>query len=255
MDAGQQVANDLAERKGSVMPKALDETWRLLEDFADAAKALAQFNDDNVGETLCELALKLVGGDHASITSVRGGKATTVAATSVLPEQADKIQYATGQGPCLDAIREHTTFRVDDLRTDPRWPEFGVQAAAELGVRSMLAHVLPVDDQLLGAVNVYAVTPGAFTPQHESLIAILGATAIPALTAARSQDKVHHLERAMHTNRHIGVALGILMCRHKVSLDAAWDLLVKTSQDRNVKVSHLAEGVIATGTLDASWGD
>lgn len=108
------------------MPKALDEGWRVLEDFADVARTMACLKDtDEVADTLCQLTLKIIGGDHASITSVRYGKAVTVAATSAVPEQADKIQYATGQGPCLDAIRREDTFRVDDLCTDPRWPAFG----------------------------------------------------------------------------------------------------------------------------------
>lgn len=236
------------------MPKALDEAWRLLEDFADVARTMAYLKDtDEVADTLCQLTLKVIGGDHASITSVRHGKAVTVAATSTVPELADKIQYATGQGPCLDAIRRDDTFRVDDLRTDPRWPDFGAQAVAELGVRSMLAHVLPVDDEVLGALNVYAMEPDAFRPEHDTLVAIFGATAVAALGAARHQVQVEHLEKALHTSRHIGVALGILMKTHGVSLDDAWDLLRKASQDKNIKVSSLADRVISTGTLEHHW--
>lgn len=241
-------------KERGLVPKALDETWKMLDDFADASRALAQLgNGGDVAEALCGLALKVVGGDHASITSIRGGKFTTVAATSHVPEQADKIQYATGQGPCLDAIREQDTVRVEDLRTDPRWPLFGAQAAEELGMRSMLAHVLPVDDHMLGAVNVYSAHPNAFTPEHETLIAIVGATAVQALGAAQHQQKINDLEQALHTSRHIGVALGILMCSHRVGLDESWAMLAKASQDRNIKVAALAERVITTGSLDHSW--
>lgn len=178
-----------------------------------------------------------------------------MAATSEVPERGDKIQYATGQGPCLEAVREHATFRVDDLSSDSRWPAFGQQAVAELGVRSMIAHVLPVEDQVLGAVNVYAMRPGAFRGEHETLIAILGATAVQAIGAVHHQARAEHLERAMHTNRHIGVALGILMTTRQVNLDQAWEMLSKASQDRNVKVSVLADRVIDTGSLDERWGD
>ncbi|WP_344140075.1 GAF domain-containing protein [Pedococcus bigeumensis] len=75
-----------------------------------------------MADTVCELALRTVGGDHASITSIRAGHFTTVAATSEVPELADKIQSKVGTGPCLDAIRESDTVRVDDLATDTRWP-------------------------------------------------------------------------------------------------------------------------------------
>lgn len=236
------------------MPKALDETWRLLDDFADAAQALAQLGSgEDIAQALCELTVKIVGGDSASITSVRSGRATTTAATSAIPEQADALQYATAEGPCLDAIRQQTTFRVDDLATDPRWPRFGRQAAADLGMRSMLAHFLPVDNEVVGAVNVYATRPDAFTRQHEALIGIVGVTAVHALSAARHQQKVADLERALRTNRHIGVALGILMATHRVTLDEAWQVFVKASQNKNIKVSELAENIISTGSMDHYW--
>ena len=127
-----------------------------------------------------------------SIASVREGKATTVVATSTVPGVADTIQYSTGHWPCLDAIRRHGTFRVQDLSTDPRWPAFAAQAVAELGVGSMLAHVLPVDDRALGAVNVYAMEPHAFRPEHEASSPSFGATAVGAMgvvTRSRSSTR------------------------------------------------------------------
>lgn len=117
----------------------------------------------------------------------------------------------------------------------------------------MLAHVLPVDDEVLGALNVYSMDPHAFRPEHETMIAIFGATAVAALGAARHQEQVEHLEKALHTSRHIGAALGILMGTRGLSLDDAWGVLAKASQDRNIKVSALADRVIATGSLERGW--
>jgi transcriptional regulator with GAF, ATPase, and Fis domain len=233
------------------VPKELDRTWQLLDDFADAARVLHTFTSaTDVAETMCELAMKIVGADHASITSIRSGEFTTVAATSDIPEQADKIQYQVGSGPCLDAIRESNTIRVDDLATDPRWPQFGMAACSELGMHSMLAQVLPAGDQALTAVNVYSARPEAFNAQTETLIAIFGSAAVAALSAARHQEKAEQLERALHTSRRIGVALGILMATDQVDLDGAWQVLVKASQDSNTKVSELADQVVLTGSLD-----
>lgn len=238
-------------------PKELDDSWRRLEDFTEAAQALQAVASDQslFSEALCDLALQVVGGEHASITSVREGRFTTVAATSSVPELADKLQYSTGQGPCLDAIREHGTFCAQDLATDQRWPAFGRAVSTELGMHSLLAHVLPVDDTVLGALNVYSSSRRAFTAQHQTLIGIFGATAAQALRAARNRERAEHLEDALRTSRRIGVALGIVMKTHLVDLDQSWQLLAKASQDRNVKVSVLAEHVIATGSLDGSWGD
>lgn len=233
------------------MPKELDQTWQLLDDFAEVARLLRSHTaDPDIADTVCELALKTSGGEHASITSIRAGEFTTVAATSEVPEHADKIQSKVGTGPCLDAIHGHDTVRVDDLATDPRWPQFGSAVCAELGMRSMLAQVLPVDDHVVGALNIYSAKPQAFEIQDEKIVAILGSAAVTAMRAVRHQEKAAHMERALRTSRRIGVALGILMATRGVDLDGAWELLSTTSQRSNTKVSELADQVVRTGFLD-----
>jgi len=47
----------------------------------------------------------------------------------------------------------------------------------------------------------------------------------------------------------------MLVHSRKVSLDEAWELLSQSSQDKNLKVSLLAERVIETGSLDDWLGD
>lgn len=235
------------------MPRELDRTWELLDDFAGVARLLRSHTaDPDIADTVCEVAVNVVGGDHASITSIRSGQFTTVAATSEVPERADKIQYKVGSGPCLDAIRENDTIRVDDLATDPRWPQFAGAACSELGMHSMLAQILPVDDQVLGALNIYSAKTNAFDAQDEKIIAILGSAAVTAMRAIRHQEKSDHMERALHTSRRIGVALGILMVTRGVDLDGAWELLSTASQRSNTKVSELADQVVRQGFLTTS---
>jgi ANTAR domain len=65
-----------------------------------------------------------------------------------------------------------------------------------------------------------------------------------------AEAKAAHLESALATNRRIGIAVGILMCRLQLPEDRALAVLWKHSQDHNVKVRDLAEEVIYTGTRD-----
>jgi AmiR/NasT family two-component response regulator len=58
-----------------------------------------------------------------------------------------------------------------------------------------------------------------------------------------------NLELALATNRRIGIAIGILMCRLRLTEDGALAVLSKHSQDHNVKLRNLAEEVIYTGNL------
>ncbi|SDG23184.1 ANTAR domain-containing protein [Pseudonocardia oroxyli] len=65
-----------------------------------------------------------------------------------------------------------------------------------------------------------------------------------------AEERVANLERALLSNRRIGVAVGILMCSRRLTDEQAITALVAESQRRNRKVRELAETLILTGTLD-----
>jgi AmiR/NasT family two-component response regulator len=56
-----------------------------------------------------------------------------------------------------------------------------------------------------------------------------------------------HLQRALVSNRQIGMAMGILMERYKLTQEQAFDRLRDLSQRSNVKLRDVAEQVICTG--------
>jgi AmiR/NasT family two-component response regulator len=64
-----------------------------------------------------------------------------------------------------------------------------------------------------------------------------------------AEDKAASLQRALESNRRIGMAVGILMCRQQLTEDQAVAVLKTHSQNCNVKLRELAETVIYTGTL------
>ncbi len=66
---------------------------------------------------------------------------------------------------------------------------------------------------------------------------------------AEANARVTHLERALRSNRRIGLAAGILMSRHHLTADQAFDRLGEVSQRRNVKLRDLAEDVVYCGDL------
>jgi hypothetical protein len=91
------------------------------------------------------------GAEEGSITLVHNRRRVVSAAvTSEVAGLFDDLQQELHQGPCLDAMYHQQTVRVDDLATDPRWPELTHRAAAELGLASMLSFQLFVRDNDLG---------------------------------------------------------------------------------------------------------
>lgn len=62
--------------------------------------------------------------------------------------------------------------------------------------------------------------------------------------------EVEELTAAIESNRRIGLALGILVERLRITDTHAFSLLRKASQQRNVKLRDIAEQVVLTGSLD-----
>jgi transcriptional regulator with GAF, ATPase, and Fis domain len=185
------------------------------------------------------------GARYAGITLVTGKNVTTPAATDELVQRIDQVQYATGQGPCLDSAARHETVRSDDLRAEDRWPRFGRQAA-ELGVVSMLSFQLYVEAENFGALNVYASEAKAFGPDSESIGLLLASHAALAMAAARTETG---LLAAMDHRDLIGQAKGILMERYKITGVQAFGLLVASSQHVNRKLRDVAGHLVTTGEL------
>jgi AmiR/NasT family two-component response regulator len=70
-----------------------------------------------------------------------------------------------------------------------------------------------------------------------------------ALANAKDHDKTANLEKALQSNREIGVAMGILMARHAVSQQQAFDVLRTVSQTTHRKLRDVAGDVALTGEL------
>lgn len=64
-----------------------------------------------------------------------------------------------------------------------------------------------------------------------------------AAAAARAEE----LQRALVSNRRIGLAMGILMERHRLTEEQAFDRLRDLSQRSNVKLREVAEQIAYTG--------
>jgi len=221
--------------------------------FARLGRELRPENGpDATLQLICRRAAALVAGaEHAAISRGRDGKFETVGSTSDLPPKVDQIQYDLGSGPCVDAAVHEEIYRTGSLATDPRWPEFGRRASAEYGISSMLSVRLYLeDDDLVAALNLYATAADAFEPSDEALLLLFATHASAALTNARLHEQVQHLERALRSNRGIGMAIGVLMSSYKITQSEAFDLLRMASQHTHRKLVDVAYGVTETGTLE-----
>jgi GAF domain-containing protein len=179
---------------------------------------------------------------------VRRHEVKTLAATDNVATASDRLQGELGEGPCFDAFEQkQRVYRIADLRlAGDRWTQF-VSIAQQLGIGSMMAFLLYTDGrENLGALNLYASRPGAFTERSERAGWLLASHAAVALAAAR---QVENLNLALQTSRHIGEAIGILMSRYRLDEEQAFRRIVRYSQSHNTKVRDVAELINQTGDL------
>ena len=224
----------------------------LAEAFADIARRLhGESSSNKVHDRIGRAAVHTVGGcDHAAISLVYRHRAIdTVGATDDVPKQVDAIQYEVGQGPCLNAIAEHEVFLIDDLAIDERWPRFSRRAAEETGVRSMLSFRLFLEEDVLGALNLYSRKVQAFDEQGYAVGTVLATHAAIAMRGAQERDRGDQLEQALASNREIGMAMGLLMARGLMTEDQAFAVLRRASQHHNRKLHEVAAELIETGQL------
>jgi GAF domain-containing protein len=242
----------VAEHSQPGWPSALELATR----FADLARELHCLDGQDATLTgVVQAALRVIpGAEAAGITVVRGSHYRTLAPSGELPRQVDAIQYELRSGPCVDAIDSETNFHTGDLERDPRWPTFGKRAAVEVGVHSMLAMRLFLDDghneDTIGALNVYSTQYDAFSETCEMVGCVFATHAAIALAAAQTSAQAVNLAVAQESNREIGMAMGVLMSRHRITQSQAFDLLRMASQHSHRKLREIAAEVVETGMLD-----
>ncbi|HET6626686.1 MAG TPA: GAF and ANTAR domain-containing protein [Nocardioidaceae bacterium] len=220
-----------------------------------AAAARSMQGETGTQETLDKavaIAVELIEGcDLAGISIVHRDDIDTSAGSDESLRRIDELQFAMGEGPCLDALKEHETVHSPDLAHDDRWPKWGPKIAKEIGVRSNVSYRLFTTADTLGAMNLYSRQVEAFDADDIYSGLALAAHIAVALAGAQNAE---HLERAISNRTVIGQAEGILMERFNLTAEQAFGVLRRMSSQRNVKLSMIAEELVRTRQIPGASG-
>jgi GAF domain-containing protein len=218
-------------------------------------RSLRELSMESLLQSMADLTKRVMPGDpEASVTLLIDDEPRTVVDTGPLALGLDEVQYDRGDGPCLHTARNRVMVQIGDTRVDDRWPDYA-RYVAEQGIRSVLAVplVLAGEEQVAGSLNIYARTPEAFDEASRAVatgFAPYAAVAAGTVQAYRSaRETADNLQRALETRAVIEQAKGILIERHKLTPDQAFEALVTVSMNRNVKVRDIAEHLVLTGEL------
>lgn len=228
--------------RGILLPSAAHEMIRvamaqLTENFATKTGADAVLN------SVTSSAVQLIDGvDAADILVIADGRFTSMAPTTDLVVQLDRLQQDLQEGPCLEAAVADAVIRSADLRDEPRWPRFA-KAAVELGARSVMSFQLYRHQSGVGALNLFGREPHQYSLDAEAIGAMLATHAANALVAA---DRQQQFDSALSSRDVIGQAKGVLMERYGVDAVQAFDMLTSLSQNSNTPVRVVATHVVET---------
>ncbi|WP_460433457.1 ANTAR domain-containing protein [Angustibacter speluncae] len=163
-----------------------------------------------------------------------------------LATTVDQVQTELAQGPAVDVLAGEAPLAVDDLaQADTRWPRFAARAR-ELGVHATVYAPVCVKGRAVGRVGVLGATAGALTERSAEAVALV----VAHLSAAASASaQVRQLELALVSRDVIGQAKGVLMERHGIDAERAFEVLVRYSRSGNTKLRDVAEHLVATRSL------
>ena len=175
------------------------------------------------------------------------GRRTTAATTHHPLEPADTLQYELNEGPCLTAWAHRSIVRVDDTRTESRWPRW-CGAVQELGVVSVLSAPLVAGDLALGAMKVYSGQASAFGVDAERRLSMFAPQAAVLLANMQSHQAATEmsdgLKQALRSRDVIATAKGIVMARDGVDGETAFRMLVSASQREHRTLPDVAQDIV-----------
>ncbi len=215
----------------------------LAQEFGAIARTLIAESDPGATlQRIVSLAVETIDGcEHAGISVIEGNTVTSPASSDEVPAIVDRIQSETGEGPCVDAIKNDEMFQTGRLSEEPRWPAFTPRAVVESRIESVLSLRLFVQGSTMGSLNLYSTQPDAFDDRDVAVATVFAAHAAVAWSTSRT---IENLRAGMVTRQLIGQAVGLLMVRQGMSEDDALDALRRASQRLNIKLRQVAEAVV-----------
>jgi hypothetical protein len=200
---------------------------------------------------LCEVSAEVIGLSGAGIMLMSGDTPRgSVCTTNEVSALIEDLQYALGEGPCVDAYHQDRPVLEPDLahpRT-PRWPAF-TGPALEAGVRAVFGFPVRVGAVRLGALNLYWDRPEPLTDdQHADalVVADVAARAVLVLQANAPPGKLAaELEAGADFQYVVHQASGMVAAQLDVSIGQALIRLRAYAFGNDRPLAEVADDVVA----------
>jgi GAF domain-containing protein len=211
---------------------------------------------------LCEVCVELTGMSGAGIMLMHGDVPQgSVCTSNRVSMTIEELQYALGEGPCVDAYNSGRPVLEPDLAAPgtPRWPAFS-GPALDAGVRAVFGFPLHVGAVRLGALNLYCDRPGPLTGEQHADALVAADVATHAVLALQANAPPGQLAVELEAGSDFGLvvhqASGMVAAQLEVSVGQALIRLRAYSFGNDRPLTDVARDVVArTLRFDAQSGE
>ncbi|MFI0446376.1 GAF and ANTAR domain-containing protein [Actinomadura sp. 6N118] len=201
---------------------------------------------------LSERCVELLDVDAAGIlVTDQRGHLRLMAASSEQTRVVELFQLQDEQGPCLDCFHSGTAVHCADLGQQDamrRWPRFA-PVASRRGFAAVSALPMRLRAEVIGAMNLFRVEPGALSSEQIELGQAMADIATIGLLQERairqSQILSEQLQGALNSRVVIEQAKGVLAERHNCSMQQGFSALRDHARDHNHLLTDLAAALVS----------
>lgn len=229
-------------------PRGVDHRgfWRVLERFAGTLVDRYELDD----------VLEQLGVDIAEVLDVAGagvmladdsGSLRFCSTNNDVLRKLEDLQIDLDEGPCLLAYRSGEIVLADDLRDDPRFPSFGPRAI-DAGMAAVYSFPMRLDQQVIGALNLYAEAARTFTHDQVEVGGVFADVATMYLLNARDIAQrdllTRQLQHALDSRVLIEQAKGYVAALAGIEPADAFELIRRYARGHQVRVRVVARALL-----------
>jgi hypothetical protein len=223
---------------------------------------LASQGADLTTARLCEVCVDVTGVSGAGIMLKSGDAAHgSVCTSNEVSALIEQLQFALGEGPCLDAFHQDRPVLEPDLANPvmARWLAFS-GPAIEAGARAIFGFPLRVGAVRLGALNLQCDQPRALSDEQHADALVMADVVSQAVLALQADAPPGKLGAALELDANfqyvVHQASGMVAVQLDVSVGQALIRLKAYAFGNGRPLAEVAENVVARRLrFDARGGD
>jgi transcriptional regulator with GAF, ATPase, and Fis domain len=187
----------------------------------------------------------------SGVSLFRDGRLELTTVNGADAAELGRVQERTRSGPCATACHRRQVVAVPDLAERAgEWPEF-CRTAAGLGIHAVASIPMEVGEDTVGALDLYAGEARPWPEEDLRAAKVLADMATVYLVNAsyhrRQVELNEQLQQALESRLVIEQAKGVLVARHGIGPEQAFERIRARARGRGASVHAVAAAIVNLG--------